>query len=301
MVARAVCVAVLVTAATAGCAAHATRAEAGRQGPGRHAVVRPGPRSGNARAALDLLPVKGRAPMTGYSRDRFGPAWTDDTGAPLGGNGCDTRDDILSRDLHHVVLDSDRCTVESGVLVDPYTGHTIRFTRGEGSSEAVQIDHVASLGDDWQTGARQLSPARRAALGNDPLNLIATDGPTNEQKGDSDAASWLPPNKSFRCAYVARQIAVKLKYRLWVTEAESAAMDRVLSGCPGQKLPSERGARPRSRTLPTPSRAAPPPSGRSVYYPNCDAVRAAGKAPLHRGQPGYRPEMDGDGDGLACE
>lgn len=239
--------------------------------------------------------------MTGYSRDRFGPAWTDDTGAPLGHNGCDTRDDILRRDLRQIVLGSDHCTVESGVLTDPYTGRSIRFTRGEVTSEAVQIDHVASLGDDWQTGAQQLSPVRRAALANDPLNLIATDGPTNEQKGDSDAASWLPPNKPFRCAYVARQIAVKLEYGLWVTQAESAAMARVLSGCPGQNLPTERGSRPQARTVPGPTRAAPRPSARSAYYPNCDAVRAAGKAPLQRGQPGYRPEMDGDGDGLACE
>jgi hypothetical protein len=39
----------------------------------------------------------------------------------------------------------------------------------------------------------------------------------------------------------------------------------------------------------------------SVHYSGCNEVRAAGKAPLHEGEPGYRAEMDGDGDGIACE
>nr|WP_240049024.1 excalibur calcium-binding domain-containing protein [Parerythrobacter lutipelagi] len=52
-------------------------------------------------------------------------------------------------------------------------------------------------------------------------------------------------------------------------------------------------------------RSAPPARAESrggqVYYANCDAVRAAGKAPLRRGDPGYRPALDRDSDGFACE
>ncbi|MCX5215689.1 HNH endonuclease family protein [Kitasatospora sp. NBC_00240] len=189
-----------------------------------------------ADAELDRLPVKGRAPKAGYSRDQFGPAWSDESSAPMSGNSCSTRDDVLARDLVNPVREG-RCTVVSGVLNDPYTGKTIAFKRGPGSSLAVQIDHVVALSDAWQKGAQQLSAADRLNLANDPLNLVATDGPTNGAKGDGDAATWLPPSGEIRCGYVSRQIAVKAKYRLWVTEAEQAAMRRVLAQCPGPALP----------------------------------------------------------------
>jgi hypothetical protein len=189
------------------------------------------PDGGTALAALSSLAVKGRAPLTGYSRAAFGPAWED-----VDHNGCDTRNDILGRDLGAKVM-SGSCTVLSGVLHDPYTAKVIAFHRGVGTSSKVQIDHVVALGDAWQMGAQQLSASARAAFANDPLELLAVDGPTNLQKGDSDAASWLPPNKAFRCSYGARQIAVKVRYRLGVTAAEKAALARVLATCPGQPIP----------------------------------------------------------------
>jgi hypothetical protein len=197
--------------------------------------------AGPALAMLATLPVKGRAPMTGYDRGEFGPAWTDATGADGGHNGCDTRNDVLRRDLRDVVLrtGSHGCVVLRGTLTDPYTARVIAFVRGVRSSQAVQVDHVVALGDSWQTGAQQLTRARRIDLANDPLELLAVDGPTNESKGDGDAATWLPPRKSFRCAYVARQIAVKSRYRLWVTAAEAAAMRRVLAACPGERAPAQ--------------------------------------------------------------
>lgn len=181
--------------------------------------------------ALGTLPVKGRAPKTGYSRAQFGNGWQDT------GN-CDMRNYILARDMEAEVLQSDTdCRVLSGRLNDPYTGKTIMFTKGASSSALVQIDHVVALSDAWQKGAQLLSAETRATFANDPLNLLAVDGPANNQKSDADAATWLPPNKDYRCRYVARQIAVKQKYSLWVTQAESDAMKRVLHGCPGQILP----------------------------------------------------------------
>ncbi len=199
--------------------------------------------AGPAVALLEELPVKGRAPMTGYSRTEFGRAWTDDTDAGGGHNGCDTRNDVLRRDLRDVVLrpGTGGCVVLRGTLAEPYTGRTVAFVRGERTSSAVQIDHVVALGDAWQTGAQRLDPATRTRLANDPLELLAVDGPTNQAKGDGDAATWLPPNKAYRCAYVARQVAVKAQYRLWVTAAEGAAMRRVLSTCPAQPVPARVG------------------------------------------------------------
>lgn len=223
---------------------------------------------GTAAAELAVLPVKGRAPQTGYSRDQFGAAWTDDNDDPDGHNGCDTRNDILRRDLSDVVIKpgSLGCAVLTGTLHDPYTGKTISFQRGATSTDAVQIDHVVSLSDAWQTGAQQWSAAKRIDLANDPLNLLAVDGPTNEAKGDGDAATWLPPNKSYRCAYVARQVAVKARYGLWVTAAEHVAIARVLSGCPDEDVPLEAGAPPA-----TP--AARNTGGRSAkVFANCAAL-----------------------------
>lgn len=183
-----------------------------------------------AAAALKVLPVKTWATHNGYSRDQFGDGWGD-----IGY--CDTRNYILKRDLRNVVMRAgENCTVQSGTLTDPYTGKVIKFVRGVKTSLAVQIDHVVALSNAWSTGAQQLSYATRVQLANDPLELLAVDGPTNQSKSDSDAASWLP-RVAYRCAYVARQIAVKRKYRLWVTVSEKSAMSSVLAGCPGFKLP----------------------------------------------------------------
>jgi hypothetical protein len=185
---------------------------------------------GNGQTALDQLrslPIKGRAPRTGFDREgQFGSAWSD-----VDRNGCDTRNDILARDLDAITRDS-RCRVLTGTLTDPFSGQVIDFVRGEQTSSKVQIDHVVALSNAWQTGAQALTKAQRIALANDPLNLIAVEGRLNQQKGDSDAASWLPPSKPFRCEYVARQIGVKTHYTLWVTQAEFDQMERILATCP---------------------------------------------------------------------
>ena len=184
--------------------------------------------AGSALALLETLEVKGRAPKTGYSRDEFGSAWLD-----VDRNGCDTRNDILARDLT-AITGSGTCRVLTGTLVDPYTADTISFVRGQGTSELVQIDHVVALSDAWQKGATRLTPAQRESFANDPLNLLAVDGQANSQKGDGDAATWLPPNRAFRCAYVARQVSVKAAYGLWVTPAEHDAIARILASCPDE-------------------------------------------------------------------
>ncbi|RWZ78941.1 MAG: HNH endonuclease [Candidatus Microsaccharimonas sossegonensis] len=184
--------------------------------------------SGSAAKALDALVVKGRAPKTGYTRTQFGSGWGTT-------NGCDTRNIILYRDLENPVVNGS-CVVVAGVLHDPYTATDINFTKG-GSD--VQIDHVVALSNAWQTGAQNLTKAQRVQLANDPLELLAVQGDANQQKGDGDAATWLPANKSFRCEYAARQIAIKQKYTLWVTDAEKRAMLTILSSCPNQVLPSK--------------------------------------------------------------
>jgi hypothetical protein len=200
--------------------------------PSQHTTAPPASQQTSpAHSALATLAIKGRAPRTGYSREAFGGSWG------MQGN-CDVRNRILQRDLKDVVLAENNCHVLSGTLHDPYTAKTIPFIRGPTTSDDVQIDHVVAVSDAWQKGAQQLASAQRVAFYNDPLNLLAVDGPTNEKKGDGDAATWLPPNKAYRCQYVARQIAVKVKYTLWVTQAEHDAIARLLASCPDQQLPT---------------------------------------------------------------
>ena len=187
-----------------------------------------------ASSALSTLAVKGRAPKTGYDRDALFGDWADPDG-----NGCDARNDVLARDLTNKVFGTgrDKCLVLSGTLLDPYSGKKIDFIRGRGTSNLVPIDHVVAVSDAWQKGAFKWDAAKRINFYNDPLNLKATQQSLNSQKSDSDAASWLPPLKSYRCAYVAQQIAVKAKYGVWVTKAERDAMARILNACPKQLLP----------------------------------------------------------------
>ncbi|WP_077490706.1 HNH endonuclease family protein [Sinomonas mesophila] len=180
-----------------------------------------------ARAQLARLQVKGRAGTGGYERSEFGQAWAD-----VDRNGCDTRNDILARDLTGVAFRAGTrdCVVSSGVLEDPYTGDRIDFVRGPRSAE-VQIDHVVALSDAWQKGAQLWSPERREEFANDPANLLAVDGDANQEKGNGDLATWLPQNKAFRCEYTARIVAVKSEYGLWMTEAEHRRAGELLDAC----------------------------------------------------------------------
>lgn len=289
--------------------------------------------SSEALSALNELEVAARGTMSDYDRDGLFGGWID-----ADGDCEDTRQEILNRDLDDVVS-ADGCTVDSGVLdPDPYTDTTINFVRGPATSSDVQIDHVVSLGNAWITGARNLSQDERVELANDPLNLLAVDGPTNQAKSDKPADEWLPPNVDFRCEFVAIQIAVKAKYELWVTAPEKTAMTEVLDECQGQEVPTgavvsdidaNAAAAVEETPSPAPTQEAPAPEPKPVApepvapapvapapesepapaapdapaggFANCSAAKAAGAAPLYAGSPGYAPKLDRDGDGVACE
>jgi uncharacterized protein DUF1524 len=179
----------------------------------------------------------------------------------------------------------------------PYTRQQIHFLRGGGSE--VDIDHVVALGDAWQTGAATWVFGRRLAFANDPLKLLAVAASANRAKGDADAASWLPANTAYRCAYVARQVAVKAEYRLWVTAAERAAIGRVLTSCPAQVAPTGGNptiapvagtSTPRSTSGVTATKTASPPptqpatgGGLDPRFGTCADAIAHGYGPYHRG------------------
>lgn len=203
-----------------------TRAENDSVDYAAEAVTEPDANAPLASAVLEKLEVKGRAPKTGYARDEFYGGWPTV-------DGCNLRQRILRREFgDSAVLDG--CNVVAGEYDEPYTGEHKKFTVREEISKGVQIDHVVALSDAWQKGAQYMNSEVRYSIATDPLNLLAVDAAANEKKSDGDAATWLPPNKRFRCQYVARQVSVKYKYGLWVSEAEKDAIAGVLANCPNE-------------------------------------------------------------------
>lgn len=185
--------------------------------------------AGTALELLGTLPIRAEENSPQYRRDKFGDSWAD-----VDENGCDTRNDILHRDLRSITTRrSDECIVLTGELRDPYTTRSIRFNR-ERNASGVQIDHVIALADAWRTGALEWTAKQRLAFANDPENLLAVDGPTNQQKSDQDASEWLPPSPGARCPYVARQVGLKARYALWLEPAEATAIRQILQSCPDQ-------------------------------------------------------------------
>ncbi len=287
--------------------------------------------SGSALAMLYDLEVKGRAPKTGYDRDLFG--WRDDVDR----NGCDTRNDVLRRDLHDITLADNGCVVLDGSLTSDFSGETFDFIRGDGNN--IDIDHVVALSNAWQTGAQKLSAQERVEFGNDPINLLAVESHLNQQKGDGDAATWLPPDRSYRCEYVARQIAVKHKYDLWVVPPEFDAMEKLLTDCDQEAFGDDPWPEPRGGDTGSSSSGgsgsgsdsggsdsgdvgsgssgsgsgggsgsgsdsdagAGPGSRPDGAFKNCTEARERGGAPVHAGESGYGRHLDRDGDGVGCE
>ncbi|VEG26180.1 HNH endonuclease family protein [Actinomyces howellii] len=215
--------------------------------------------------ALAGLPEDSPAPVSwgeGGSRTGwFGESWED-----VDGDGCDTRNEILARDL----ADPDfsrapglqgrgegagqgaavcpDATVWSGTLEDPYTGTTVAFQRGQDTSAAVQVDHVVPLIYLYAHGAWQWDARTRLLAANDPLNLLAVDGQANQSKsgcgpatcpmGSTETGTWQTaggsgwwPQSSYRCQYASRFVSVASAYSLGLPEADRQALHETLTDC----------------------------------------------------------------------
>lgn len=184
-------------------------------------------------ALASVSVVAARSGRDDYERSAFGPPWTDDTAVVGGGNGCDTRNDVLARDLGDVrvgPVTSCPRAVLAGELRSPYTGKTVVFRRDRNAG-AVQIDHIVPLAFAWDMGAFGWSAARRADLANDPANLVAVDAASNQDKSDSEPGRWLPPNSGFHCQYAIEFVVVTRAYGLMIDAASREVLARVLRRC----------------------------------------------------------------------
>jgi Protein of unknown function (DUF1524) len=170
-----------------------------------------------------------------YRRAAFGEAWTDDTSAPGGHNGCDTRNDILDRDLMEKTYTAiKRCptAVATGTLHDPYTNAVVAFTRGNQVGASVQIDHIVPLALAWDLGARDWTDDLRVRFANDPANLLAVQGQANQDKGDGEPSVWMPANHAFWCQYAVQFAAVLRGYALAVDAPSAVVLRDAAATCP---------------------------------------------------------------------
>ena len=193
-------------------------------------IVAPG---ADVLAGISEIPV--RIHGHDYRRAAFGDSWTDDNIAPGGHNGCDTRNDILDRDLvDKTYVATKRCpgAVATGTLYDPYTNEVIHFTRGNQVGAAVQIDHIVPLALAWDLGARDWTDELRTRFANDPANLIAVQGQANQDKGDEQPADWMPPNHAFWCQYAVQFAAVLRGYGLPVDTPSAPVLREAAATCP---------------------------------------------------------------------
>jgi ferredoxin len=184
-------------------------------------------------AGIPLIPVRVRE--HDYRRAAFGDAWTDDNTAPGGHNGCDTRNDILDRDLVDKTFTAiKRCptAVATGTLHDPYTNDTIPFTRGNQVGASVQIDHIVPLALAWDLGASDWTDDMRRRFANDPANLLAVQGQANQDKGDAEPADWMPPNHAFWCQYSVQFAAVLRGYALPIDDRSAVVLRDAATTCP---------------------------------------------------------------------
>lgn len=193
-------------------------------------IVRPG-----TDVLVGITVLEQRTHRYDYRRAAFGHAWDDNNDAPGGHNGCDTRDDILDRDLvDKTYVSVKRCpnAVATGTLHDPYTNTTIAFRRGAKVGEAVQIDHIVPLAYAWDMGASGWPDPVRLRFANDPANLLAVQGKANQDKSDSAPAQWMPPNKAFACQYAMQFVAVLRGYSLPVDQASTGVLGKAAQTCP---------------------------------------------------------------------
>ena len=167
-----------------------------------------------------------------YQRSAFGAAWTDATDVAGGNNACDTRNDILRRDLDEVVTTSGprcRATVTAGRLRSPYTGRVLVFRRSRAT--AVQIDHIVPLSYAWDMGAHSWSSTARLRFANDPANLVAVDEKSNQAKRDLEPARWMPPARRFHCQYAKQFVAVLAAYPVMLDEPSARVLVSALHSC----------------------------------------------------------------------
>ncbi|MFB9834553.1 HNH endonuclease family protein [Actinoallomurus acaciae] len=208
----------------AGCAGNVSLSGDGPSSSSSGKSSKKGDKGSERTARKELAGLKEAKPdsMTGYSRRQFGPAWKD-----VDHNGCDTRNDILARDLDDAKK-RNKCVVISGTLDDPYTGKQITFAKAH--AVEVQIDHIFPLGLAWRMGADHWTEEKRTELANDRDNLLAVWGRPNEQKSDKGPSEW-QPQKSFQCTYAEKFIAVADEYHLSVTQADHDELGDMLDTC----------------------------------------------------------------------
>ena len=225
------------------------------------------------------------SPDRPYSRDEWSH-WDD-----IDGDGCDARQQALK--LHSLTpaqIDVyGGCTVVAGDWISIYDG--VR-TSDPGD---LDIDHVVPLANAHEAGGWRFTAEQRRLFANDQGNLLPVSASSNRTKGADLPNEWRPPLESSWCEMATRWVDTKQRWQLTVTTAERDALGQMLERCDGSASAGPVAVPSTVTTLPIGGPAPQQP------FANCAEARAAGAAPVHRGDPGYGEHLDRDGDGVGCE
>ncbi|MEQ1722493.1 MAG: HNH endonuclease family protein [Pseudobdellovibrio sp.] len=169
-----------------------------------------------------------------YNRlEQFG-RWIND---PNDDTCYNTRAKVLVRDSDKTVIfkDTNHCVVDGGYWQDPYTDQP--FT----NAKDIQIDHLVPLKNAYMSGASKWSFRARCLYANylgAEFHLISSNGTQNMKKGDKSPDKYMPPNPEYTCTYVKNWLSVKFLWGLKMTEAEAAAIVKIISdnNCNTQKM-----------------------------------------------------------------
>ena len=219
-------------------------------------------------AHFAALAVVSEPARVGYDRDLF-DHWDD-----INGSGCDARQDTLARQaIGFPQVDVfDRCVIVEGDWYSVYDAVT-----HSGSPSDLDIDHVVSLAEAWDSGASTWSSSQRRQFANDPANLLAVTASSNRSKSDRDAAEWLPPATSSWCLTASITVEVKYAYGLSIDSAERSALAQMLDTCgrSDQVTLAMVSTMPLSGSEPTTSTVASPTATTTAPSANCIDINTA--------------------------
>lgn len=158
---------------------------------------------------------------------------------------CKTDFSVMVRDMDNVGIGGgdQECTIDSGVLVSPYSGNSV-------DSKDVTVDHIVSPANAFASGAKAWNKETKTKFFNDQLNLIAVSMSDANLHGGQRFDKWQPENKEFQDAFARRYIQVKHAYGLTVTRVEKAALSKAIGA---HTAPTDRNATNAPRVSPAPS------------------------------------------------